>query len=210
MTHLTHRSLALCLIACITPSCAYLGDRGRDLVDPFRLVVGGTTGGGVRVNAVGLVHTGLSIGIKPVVSSAGLKYGRGYFILPQSNWLRFDADQSTILWNTTLLRADFTKGEFDFARRSFALLPAVFSWSDAIDPQEAAWPVPDEGTSMEPSHWVWSTWALENARFASVHAFDLEVELGVLLYLDLGLSPGEIVDLLLGILTIDIAGDDHP
>ena len=181
----------------------------RDLLDPFRLLVGGTTGGGVRVNAAGLAHTGVNIGIKPGASSFGLKYGRGYFILPESNWLRYDADQSLVVWNTTVLGADFTKAEFDLARSSFALMPILFSWIDATDPTAAEWRVPEEGVAIDQAHWIWSGWAWENARFGMIHALDVEVELGLLVYADVGFSPGELVDFVVGFSTIDLAGDDR-
>jgi hypothetical protein len=41
-----------------------------------------------------------------------------------------------------------------------------------------------------------------------IHALDMEWEMGFLAYLDLGYSPGEALDFLLGILTIDLAKDD--
>ena len=41
-----------------------------------------------------------------------------------------------------------------------------------------------------------------------VHAFDFEFEIAILVYLDMGYSPGETLDFLLGLFTIDIANDD--
>ena len=45
-------------------------------------------------------------------------------------------------------------------------------------------------------------------RFAQVHAFDIEVSAALFLYVDVGYSPGETLDFLLGIFGIDIAKDD--
>ena len=57
--------------------------------------------------------------------------------------------------------------------------------------------------------WLWSEEALEQDPWAHVHAFD--VELGAYLLVingKAGFSPGEALDFLLGLFTIDIAQDD--
>jgi hypothetical protein len=41
-----------------------------------------------------------------------------------------------------------------------------------------------------------------------IHAWDVELEIAIVAYIELGFSPGEAIDFWLGLLTIDIAGDD--
>jgi hypothetical protein len=47
-------------------------------------------------------------------------------------------------------------------------------------------------------------------RYARIHAFDIEAQVAIVAYVDVGWSPGEFLDFLLGFLTIDIAKDDKP
>ena len=49
----------------------------------------------------------------------------------------------------------------------------------------------------------------ERLRWANVHAFDVEVNAAAIVGFDLGFSPGEFVDFLLGWFGLDIAGDDR-
>ena len=62
--------------------------------------------------------------------------------------------------------------------------------------------------SFDDRHWLWSLESWRANRFAQVHAFDVEIELALLIYVDSGFSPGELVDFLLGLVLIDIAADD--
>ena len=49
---------------------------------------------------------------------------------------------------------------------------------------------------------------MRDHRYAQIHAFDVELELGLGVYLDAGWSPGEVLDFVLGLFTLDLAGDD--
>ena len=69
--------------------------------------------------------------------------------------------------------------------------------------------MPEEGEDFVDRYWLWDSRSFDANRWAQVHAFDIEVGAALGLWVDLGWSPGELVDFFLGILTIDIARDDH-
>ena len=83
----------------------------------------------------------------------------------------------------------------------------VQSMTDA-SPTKYEWEVPEDGNTFKESHWIWSAHAVKNDRFAQIHAFDVEFDVAIGIYLDTGYSPGETLDFLLGIFGIDIAMDD--
>ena len=88
-----------------------------------------------------------------------------------------------------------------------AVLPALFTWADAT-PTEYDWTVPEAEDDIDDLHWLWSGESFGNNRYAQIHAFDIEFDIGVFVYLELGVSPGEIIDFWLGWFLIDIAMDD--
>lgn len=192
----------LALGACNGPANA-----GRDLLDPWRASVGLSSGVGVRANWAGLVHTGLNLGIKPHGSALGVKYGEIYgFQLADSN---YEADPSSVYVTKSTFDGNFGSGSYKLVRESYALFPALLSWVDSAPADAVEWRVPEEGAELDGLEWIWSSAALERSRFGAVHAFDAEVEVSLFLYVDLGISPGEIVDFFLGVLTgLDIALDD--
>ena len=104
---------------------------------------------------------------------------------------------------------DLNYGTSDYAhaRNSAALLPAIFTWTDAT-PDGYEWKVPEDGNLFEESHWIWSGEAIRNDRYAQIHAFDFEFDVALVVYVESGYSPGETLDFLLGIFGIDIAKDD--
>lgn len=193
------------LLVPLLASCNYLLDRGLDALDPYRLAIGVGTVGGVRAKSLGLLETGIYFGLKPNATSIGMRYGRPFFANLKDG--RIVGDQSEILVNTHLIDFDLGAGSYAMGSRNIALLPALFSWVDAT-PENYEWLVPDEGDDYEDYHWIWSLQAIENVRYSQIHAFDMEVDIAILGYIDTGFSPGEVVDFLLGILTIDIAADD--
>ena len=68
--------------------------------------------------------------------------------------------------------------------------------------------VPEEGEEYPNRHWLWSDKARETNGYAQVHAFDIEAEVALGIYVSSGFSPGETVDFILGFFGIDIAKDD--
>jgi hypothetical protein len=198
------RHTALLLPLLFLCSCTYLGNRGRDLVDPFRVSVGAGTAVGVRGSALGLVDSGLMVGVKPNASSLGLRYGRLRYLGKDAT---FDADQAEIIRYTSIVEFDYGNGSYDSASTGSAVLPFLFTWSDS-PPRDYEWTVPEEGETFRELNWIWSAETTRNNRYAQIHAFDIEVDLGLVVYGEWGFSPGEVVDFFLGILTIDIAMDD--
>lgn len=200
-----HVALAVAALAPLLSSCQYFKDRGTDLVDPVRLSVGAGSVAGVRGRALGAVDTGLMMGVKPHMAALGVKYGTLLYFNDSDE--RIDADQAEIIKTTSIIDMQYADGAYFSARNSAAVLPAVFTWTDST-PLGMGWEVPDEGNEFDDRHWLWSGEGFRDNRYAQVHAFDVEAEIGLVVYLDAGLSPGEILDLVLGLFTIDISRDD--
>jgi hypothetical protein len=199
------RTVSLLLLLLSASSCRYLGDRGLDFLDMFRVSAGVGTTVGVRGRALGVVDTGLMVGVKPNISALGWRYGKPLYF-DQSDG-RFDADQAEIIKATSVRNLRWGQGSYESARTSAALLPAVFTWTDAT-PTGYEWTVPEEGGEFEERHWIWSPETTRNNRYTQIHAFDVEVDVGLGVYVEAGFSPGEALDFLLGIFGIDIAKDD--
>lgn len=198
----------LLVVALAASSCKAAANRGADFLDQFKFVVGATSGGGVRVNAAGLVHTGLNIGIKPDGTSWGWKYGSiKNFATPTAD-VTFDADQAWLVKTMTVSRLNYASGSYRYGMESFFLLPALLSRVDAASADTIHWYVPEEGVRVQGRHWIWSREATREARAAQIHAFDMELEIGLIGYIDMGFSPGEALDFWLGFLGLDIADDD--
>jgi hypothetical protein len=193
------------ICACNGPAAA-----ARDFVDPYRIVVGVGSGAGVRASTLGLVSTGLLFGVKPDKTALGWKYGEALaFQQSKGGGLRAEIDQALIYKTTSVFDLDYDHGGYDLARESFFLLPALFSRVDSANVADIEWKVPSEGVEMEGSHWIWSAKALRDERFAQIHAFDIEAEVMIVGYLDVGFSPGEFVDFWTSLVGLDIAEDDH-
>jgi hypothetical protein len=196
--------LALCL-ALTLGGCKYAGDRAMDFTDQYRLVVGAGTVGGVRFKSGGLLESGLMFGVKPKTGALGWRYGSPMFF-DQSDG-RMDADQAEVFRTTSVTDLDYADGSYRSAKESFALVPALLTWSDST-PRGFDWEVPEEGEDFEDRAWIWSRGGFRDTRYEQIHAFDVEFEAGLFVYLDSGFSLGEMVDFLLGFLLIDIARDD--
>lgn len=194
------------LLAAILPgsACTYLADRALDFADQFRATIGAGTVVGARVRSGGTFETGLMIGVKPRAAALGWLYGTPLYFAADP---RMDAEQAEIVRTTTLLGHDFRDGSYRTARTGICVLPAVFSWVDS-SPTDYEWLVPAEGGRFDDRHWIWSAQAFRQDRWQQVHAFDVETEIGLFVHAGFGYSPGELIDFLLGLFTIDLAGDD--
>jgi hypothetical protein len=199
------RAVLLLLVLLSASSCRYLGDRGLDFLDMYRISVGAGTTVGVRGRALGVVDTGLMVGVKPNVSAIGWRYGKPLYFDKHDS--RMDGDQAEIIKATSVRNLKWQEGSYESARTSAALLPALFTWTDA-SPDGYEWTVPEEGNEFKDQHWIWSRETSRNNRYAQIHAFDIEVDIGLGIYVENGFSIGEALDFLLGFFGIDIAKDD--
>lgn len=197
------RIAVVCAVSLV--SCQYVKDRAADALDPYKIRVGGGTVIGVRAEALGLVDTGIMVGMKPRATSLGWDYGTPLYLDLKDP--EIDADQAQLVYSTSLLGLDYSRGSYESATNSVAILPALFTWTDST-PEGYAWVVPETGADFEDRAWLWSGRTFADNRYAQIHAFDVEAEVAIFAYLGAGFSPGEFVDFLLGFLTIDIAGDD--
>jgi len=196
------------LVLVLLSSCragGYLGDRTLDFLDQYRFAAGAGTMAGVRVKSWGVVDTGLLVGVKPKATAIGWRYGAPLFL--DKNERRVDANQAQIVTTSHAIGLDIEDGSYVSAWNSLALFPAIFTWADAT-PTDFTWDVPAEGGVFEAGSWLWSRANFQGNRYAQIHAFDVEFEIGLGLYLDVGFSPGEILDFWLGWFLIDIADDD--
>ena len=189
----------------VLSSCQYVGDRAMDFADQFRATAGAGVTVGLWGRKLGLFDTGLMIGLKPRATALGWKYGIPLWTDLSDNLV--DGDQVAIVKGTHIYGLDYGKGSYDSAWTSVAVLPGILSWGDST-PDDYEWVVPEEGDVYDDQYWIWSEKGFEQNRFAQIHAFDIEMEAAFVLYLSGGYSPGETVDFLLGLILIDIAGDD--
>ncbi|MHC4959441.1 MAG: hypothetical protein ACYTGN_13830 [Planctomycetota bacterium] len=199
------RFALLALLVLTLPSCAYLRDRGIDFVDQFRGAVGAGSTIGIRGRAWGVLDTGLMVGIRPRAAALGLNYGTPLFFNTRD--IRADADQAELVKASSSKGMDFGTGDYDAGRMSIFFMPALLTWADST-PRDMEWTVPEEGDEFKDHHWIWSAETFRHNRYTQIHAFDVEFAIGLGIYLDLGYSPGETLDFLLGIFGIDIAKDD--
>ena len=197
--------LALLLLLIFVGGCNYVGDRALDAIDPFRASVGVGTTVGVRACGLGMIDSGLMIGVKPHATALGLRYGR----LRHGNTTdgRYDADQAEIVRFTSIVDFDYGNGSYRTASTGAAVLPLFFTWSDAT-PTDYEWTAPEEEDAFRELNWLWSGETTRNNRYAQVHSLDIEFDLGLAVYGELGFSPGETLDFFLGIIGIDLAMDD--
>lgn len=207
------RSKGVCYVAALLAGtmltcCAYLTDRGVDFLDQYRAVGGVGTGGGLRFSHLGLFSSGINFGIKPQATSLGWKYGRPFLLSSSLHHAKFEGDQAWVLYTTTVENCNYATADYKLARRSLAVLPAFLTWADTTYREKDRWYVPESGVDLEGDNYIWTGKTWRNNRYAMIHAWDMEFEMGALAYLDLGYSPGETLDFLLGIFTIDLAKDD--
>ena len=197
------KGLVIVALALTMTSCSYLGNRGRDFIEIFRLQGGFGRGLGVTARAAGLLDIGLNApGQFPHGSGLGLVYGDVYFLsggVEDIDFMRGIHDEQ--------LGVNHSTGEYFQSHKCWAILPAVWSRVDTFAPND--FPASDDTADWLEGPMLWSKEALDKNPWAHVHAFDAELGLYLLLINGkAGVSPGETVDFLLGIVGIDIAGDD--
>ncbi|MHC4931648.1 MAG: hypothetical protein ACYTGV_05585, partial [Planctomycetota bacterium] len=93
--------LAILLSLLTATSCAYLGRRGLDFLDQFRVSAGAGTTIGVRGRALGVVDTGLMVGVKPNATSLGWRYGKVLTFDAEDG--RYDAAHAEIIRVNSIL-----------------------------------------------------------------------------------------------------------
>ncbi len=191
---------------CQTTIGNYFGNRARDFGESFLVQAGLGLGLGVDVKAAGLLHLGGMATLVFLDGSVGWLYGEprpavdpGHFPLEGDVGLPFAPFRQGMLHQSYLFQRDHR-----YAHGCYGLLPALLSWTGTQVPIVSA------------HTWLWSDATRHEsdfngryARWARVHAFDIEVGATVLIVgARAGFSPGEFLDFLLGWVGIDIAGDD--
>lgn len=161
-------------------SCSYVKNRANDLLDPFRLDVGFTPGLYAEARATDFAALGLGVRGGTIVGLHG----------------RFAVQHDTVnLGVGPVMLGDVIQPE------ASALLGGESSYDrhhDAVPCQMFF--IPLLGSEHAPD------WSLARR---SVHVADVGASVAVgLVGAGVGFSPGEFVDLLLGFVEIDLAGDD--
>ena len=200
-----NRGIFLGAMCVALSSCNYIADRGLDALDPFRVSAGLGSVIGVRFRNIGLVDSGLMVGLKPRSTALGWRYGVPLFFRKADKLM--DADQAEIVKTTSITGLEYGQGSYASARSSIAILPGLLTWADST-PSKYDWSVPDEGEEYDDRTWIWAPSSFPKNRYAQIHAFDGELEVGLLVYIETGTSLGELADFVLGFIFIDIAGDD--
>lgn len=181
MPSAARRSVAILFLLC-SGACGYLRDRAHDLLDPFRVDVGYGLGLYADVRATDWLAAGAGL---HRVHHAGL-HGR-------------------FVGTSTLGQVGFPLtmlGEPTFTMTPLLGGGSQFDWERDIVPGQLFLVVP----AMHAGRTGISAWSLakRDVRVADVGA---SLTLGVV-GVSLGFSPGEVLDLLLGVVGIDLAGDD--
>lgn len=199
--------LSLCCAA--GSGCAELGtyfaDRGRDFGEIFRVQAGLGVGLGAAAQAGPVAHLGLGGGVIPYQYGVGWTYGRGYaFGLGGADL--YDVE---LFWPATLIGdgsgrslgegwhhvAD-REGRRDVDSRDhvcWGLAPGLFT----------RFPSPE-------GRLLWTPRGAETNRWGHVHSWDLEASAYAgLLVVRVGVSPGELLDFVLGWFGVDLARDDR-
>jgi hypothetical protein len=200
------RRIVLGALCALSSSCNYIADRGIDALDPFRISAGLGSVVGVRFRNIGLVDSGLMVGLKPRSTALGWRYGVPLFFRKADKLM--DADQAEIVKTTSITGLDYSQASYASARSSIAILPGLLTWADST-PSKYDWSVPEEGEDYDDRTWIWAPASFPRNRYAQIHAFDGEIEVGLLVYIETGTSLGELADFFLGFFFIDIAGDDE-
>lgn len=180
------RKLAL-LLAIPLAGCGYLGNRTSDFGDVWRLnVETGALGIEADVKVGELAHVG--------VGQKGFsRYGTTYLLDQDSrDWAEIHLPLSLVYALTKepfALHYVYALGD---TRSQF-----VWWWNPYQSAEDRCWlllpPLTERGAS----------------RRTLLHSFDLEASFFAIVFgLEVGFSLGEFVDFLLGLFTIDIAGDD--
>ena len=169
--------------------CTYASARANDFADIWRLnIETGVSGLQADVKIGELAHIGLG-------HKGFSRYGTTYQIEQESK------DWAEIYLPFSLIYA--------FDREPFALhyvralgdTRSVYVW----------WWSPYQSTQDRCFCLAPPLTQKQSSRRTLLHAFDLEVSLFVLIFgIEIGISFGELLDFILGIFTIDIAGDDTP
>jgi membrane protein DedA with SNARE-associated domain len=199
------------LLACL-PACTYAFDRGRDLTEVVRVQGGVGRGLGATAAAAGILHVGINLpGSMPHEAGIGTVYGDFYFMRSRRPLVRDTEVMAGVHWELLGLEpGDFPSNDYTYrqSHKCWTFLPALFSRVDCAHAADYPESSADEDWLEGPM--LWSQAALERNTWAHVHAFDIELGVYVVLVnAKLGISPGEAVDFVAGIVGWDlVAGDD--
>jgi hypothetical protein len=168
------------LVACaLLCGCTYLQNRANDLLDPFRFDVGFTPG--LHVDARATDFAALGVGVKGGVI-VGL---HGRFAV------RYRTASVGI--------GPLMLGEVFRLEASPLIGESKYDADHDMVPSQIAVVLPRMGVERP------RPWSLERR---GLHVADIGVNVAAVVGAGVGFSPGEFVDLLLGFVAIDMAGDD--
>jgi hypothetical protein len=172
--------IALCGTGCSTPGA--LGHRARDAADIFTLSVG--SGVGVRAR-VGPVHAGLIADI----GTTGLRGGQFQRSMGQSagelEYLGLPVDRITEGQPKLAFAAEAFDPDDNRRGKGYVAISRIPLITTSIRTEEG-----------QPERWF------------HPYLTQMEMQLGLILMLRVGFNPAELVDFVLGLVGVDILGDD--
>ncbi len=192
--------LAWLLVAatgCNTVVGNYLGNRASDFGDCFRAEAR-VLSLGVDVKAAGIARTGLYTDFRGARAALGWNYGQ--FVACRGGGAPPAPSRHYVIG---LLA-------FDYPMQGDAMDPPVYSMEPFMAGAATLQLKPLPGTPYDKSTFVKNPWKKGGSRWHRIHAFDVEVGVGLFVGLRLGFSIGEFVDFLTGWFGADIAQDDRP
>lgn len=167
--------------AAASGGCSYFANRANDLLDPFQFAVGVGPGMYADVRATDFAATGLGYRDMTAVGTLG-------------RYLITDADMFSFA-------AGFVVSEVQTIHGAHAVLPG-----DPSQPDPLLWSAMQLLIVLPMGAGPCDLYSLSER---GLHMADIRAGVGLgYLGLDVGFSPGQFVDLLLGVVGIDIAGDD--
>jgi len=178
----TLRVCVLFLAPCLC-GCTYLQNRALDFTDI--LAVGGSTGGSIQVRARATRALTLEVGAQKDECYYGWRRRSGQW--EESSYGLFLAS----VWSPRLGNEPFAK----------------WSWLDVLKTSHTRTHYLSIDAKEDWRYHVFLLTHAENARW--IDGFDVEVAFGALFIgLQVAIRPGELADLLAGLVTLDPAGDD--
>ena len=202
--------IAIAALCCAAGSgCAelrtYFADRGRDFGEIFRVQAGIGVGLGASVHAGPVAHVGLGGGVMPYKYGVGWSYGRGY-VFGLGGADLFDWE---VYWPATWI-GDGTGRTLGEAWHSAADRDGR---RDVDARSHVCWGFVPGIVTRFPSpegRLLWTPRGAETNLWGHVHSWDIEAAAYAGLFaVRVGVSPGELVDFVLGWFGVDIARDDR-
>jgi hypothetical protein len=193
------RTASLCTLVPLVCGCGYLADRALDFTD--FIYFGASTGGGVIVRAQATHLVSLELGARSDERMYGWRERHGIWdessfgIFTSSFWSPVLGSETPPAWNgLDVIKTSHSKTAFGTGKM-------------VLQENDPTRPLIEEQRVVETKHHLFIL--TKSTDMSVTRFFDVQVDASAVIGgVQVGISPGELVDFLLGFLTIDLAGDD--